>query len=474
MKESEKVAEPDSIRLGLSVPLFTAAIIAIAAGTLVGMIGIWGAAAWGKPVPEWQKIGHAHSSWWGVLLIIASMLMPYANLKPTLKRLITIIAFIAPVLWISMLASYYETGKKILAFGVVSAILEILLFASLLLVALSALVRIPFFYHKSEPSRFDIVSDVYVQKGIFLIPTLIIFVGVLVGFALAWTFKITLSPIKPAALVQLHDHVILISASAMIILLAMSVFKVSNGVFKLAYNLMRIALPLTLIGLILFNVFAVHSLVWVIPAGIYFILLLLSIPAIYLSKGSGSASERGSSQPAQLPLVFPIKLSTTISLSVLAILISTGAYIALAYDTSPYITVTYKQPAGSPYPGPYPSEYIGTAPAKDTPRGLENAHLSPGSWFHVAIAWLIVLALFGDKLFGKRVGLLNLLIATIPMAPLFNTLGRYLAWLGIPNGIGALWFAGHPLKGFNIVVLFIVGVVAIYTMKKAVKSKEIR
>ncbi|MEM1946617.1 MAG: hypothetical protein QW614_03085 [Candidatus Caldarchaeum sp.] len=144
----------------------------------------------------------------------------------------------------------------------------------------------------------------------------------------------------------------------------------------------------------------------------------------------------------------------------LAILIATGAYIAVTWDTSPDLTVTYKQPQNKPYPGPYPAIYTGTAPAKDTPRGLENAHLSPSSWYHVAVAWLLVVKVFGTVLFGaNRPGLLYLFAFTIPLAPTFNMLGRYLAWLGIPNGIGALWLAGHPLKGFNLISLFVVSVV---------------
>lgn len=492
MKEDERVIELDSdTRLGLSIPLFIAAILSLATGTLVGLLGIWGASAWGKPVPEWEKLGHAHTAWWSVLIMVAAILMPYASLKPTVKRLITIGTFIGPVLWIGMIGSYYEIGgPKIWLFtdddsvqtyyelpilGIGASLLEVLGFSSLMLVGLSAAgVKIPYLYGKPEQSRFDLISDVYVPRKIFLIPTLTIAAGVLVGFALTGIFKVTNTPTEPAALVQLHTHPAMIATSAMLILLAMSILNVSSRVFRLAYSLMRISLPAVLIGLLLFNLFALHSLVWVIPAGIYYALLLLSIPAIFIAGRSKSSEEvkritvsGGSPLLQHISLASSIRLSMVICLSILAILVGTGAYIALVYDTTPYTTVTYKQPEGSPYPGPYPDEYIGTAPVKGTPRGLENAHLSPGSWFHVAVAWLIVLALFGNRLFERRIGLLNLLIFTIPMAPLFNTLGRYLAWLGIPNGIGALWFAGHPLKGFNIVVLFIIGLISLYAISKA-------
>jgi hypothetical protein len=48
------------------------------------------------------------------------------------------------------------------------------------------------------------------------------------------------------------------------------------------------------------------------------------------------------------------------------------------------------------------------------------------------------------------------------MAPIFNFNGRILAWLDVPYGIGSLYLAGHPIKGFNILGLFVVGVVALY------------
>ncbi|MEM1776912.1 MAG: hypothetical protein QXY00_02505, partial [Acidilobaceae archaeon] len=73
---------------------------------------------------------------------------------------------------------------------------------------------------------------------------------------------------------------------------------------------------------------------------------------------------------------------------------------------------------------------------------------------------------------------------TIPLAPFFNALGRYLAWApdlgpaalalqieepmfpGAPGGIGALWYAGHPLKAFNILALAILGIALIYIISK--------
>jgi acyl CoA:acetate/3-ketoacid CoA transferase beta subunit len=62
----------DTIRLGLNIPLFVASMIAIAIGTFTGIVGIWGYAAQKQVVPEWIKVGHAHASWWAVLILIAA------------------------------------------------------------------------------------------------------------------------------------------------------------------------------------------------------------------------------------------------------------------------------------------------------------------------------------------------------------------------------------------------------------------
>ncbi|MEN3048577.1 MAG: hypothetical protein ABDH63_07370, partial [Candidatus Caldarchaeales archaeon] len=105
-----KKAETETIRLGLNLPLFIAAMIAIGTGTLVGMMGIWGAAAWGRAVPEWEKVGHAHSSWWAVLIVIAAMVLPSLSIKPWAKKLIVAGTFLGPTLWIGVLATYYEIG----------------------------------------------------------------------------------------------------------------------------------------------------------------------------------------------------------------------------------------------------------------------------------------------------------------------------------------------------------------------------
>ncbi|MCS7145166.1 MAG: hypothetical protein RMJ28_00025 [Nitrososphaerota archaeon] len=468
-----------TIVLGLNLPMFVAGLVAMGMGTLVGMLGIWGAAAWGKPVPEWEKVGHAHSSWWGILIMIASLVLPSLGLKPWVKKLIVAGTFVGPTLWIGVLATYYEIGGPTLwrleaptapgtyydipVIGLAASGLELLGFVALGLVALSAIgLNIPLLSTKEAPpkSRYEFLTEIQVPRRIFVVPTIAIIVSVLVGFALTALFKAVHQPISPSALVQLHDHAALLATSALLVLLVMHVFDVRERTRAIGIRLMEISLPLTIVGLLVFNLTGVHSIVWVAPAGIYYLLLLLAVP---VSLGFYSWGE----PPASGARVTAFNIALGVCFVGLVILVATGAYIALNYDTTPNVTVTYKQPQGSPYPGPYPAVYIGTAPAVNTPRGLENAHLSPGSWYHAAIAWLLILSMFGTVLIGeKRPGLLYLFAFTIPLAPTFNMLGRFLAWLGIPNGIGALWFAGHPLKGFNLISLFVITVIALIILSR--------
>jgi hypothetical protein len=146
-------------------------------------------------------------------------------------------------------------------------------------------------------------------------------------------------------------------------------------------------------------------------------------------------------------------------------LVSLGPVIALGWATRPDVTVTYKQPEGQPYPGPYPEKYIGTAPVAKSPRGLENLHLSPGSWTHVALFWLLALLLFGEPI-GRILGrptLIFLVVTTIPLAPLFNAFGRTAAWADLPAGIGGMWFAAHPLKFFNV---FLLGAIVVAMIRR--------
>jgi hypothetical protein len=121
--------------------------------------------------------------------------------------------------------------------------------------------------------------------------------------------------------------------------------------------------------------------------------------------------------------------------------------------------------------GPYPDveNYQGTAPVKHTPRGLENFHLSPGSWSHVAILWLLILLIFGREIFQtiKAPKLLFALGITIVQAPIINSIGRIGAWLDLPGGIGPLFLVAQPLKTLNILILIVITILFL-----SIKSKN--
>lgn len=459
----------DTIRLGLNVPLFVASLISIASGTFIGMVGVWGYIAQKLVVPEWVKVGHAHAAWWSVPILIAALLVSSLPLARWFRSFLIVVAFLCPGLWLVLgQLAHYHLGIEFAKW--LMPVFEIPLFIALVGTLLTAAgVKISFITASAEPKpgKYDILSSVDVDRRVFLVPTLTATVGVIVAFILTATFKLTHSPITPAALVQLHDHLVLISISAVIALLALRVLNVSKNLFKASIRIMEIALPLTAVGLLAFNLVGLHSLVWVVPAAIYYILPILAFLAAIGALPKASKEE--------LPYTPAIRVSLAFVYALILILVAQGAYIALVWDTSPNITVTFKQPQGVSYPGPYPATFLGTAPVKDTPRGLENAHLSPDSWSHVAAMWLITLAIVGSAILVERFkkpGLLYLFLVTIPMAPFFNMVGRYLAWwaglpAGAPGGIGAMYYAGHPLKGFNIILLFVIGLVLLYTMTKS-------
>ncbi len=229
-------------------------------------------------------------------------------------------------------------------------------------------------------------------------------------------------------------------------LLAMRAVGVGERIFAVTYRLGLIGLPLLVVGWFLFNLLRLHSLVHVVPSVLYFALLVLGLLGLCGRFGLRTASE----------LHFHFVRGALVFTWILMIgLVAVGPVIALRWDTHPSVTVTYRQPEGQTYPGPYPEKYLGTAPVARSPRGLENLHLSPGSWTHVALFWLLALLLFGESM-GRiltRPTLTFLAATTIPLAPLFNALGRIGAWADLPAGIGALWFAGHPLKFFNVFLL---------------------
>lgn len=471
----------DTIKLGVNIPLFVIGTLVVGFGSLIGIIGIWGYFAKGTISPEWIKISHGHIAWWGVLVLIASVILPSLNVKSWFKSIVLIGTALAPLVWGVGFYLYY--ARDISAAMYLLPISEAVLLIILLAVALVASgFRLPFITTEEvTKGRFELITNIEIPRRIFIVPTIVAILGVLVGFYITSTFRVAHKPIEPAALVQFHTHTVILSASAVIMLLLLRILNVEDRVFNIAVRISQVALPLVFLGLLLFNIAKIHSLVWVIPAGIYYLLpIAVFLASIGLIK----------SKPVDIPYHPAMKTSIAFATLVLLVLIATGAYIALKWDTTPEVTVTFRQEA-FPHVGPYydPEKgYPGTAPARNTPRGLENAHYSPGSWLHVALMWLVGLTLLSasgafTNILNKP-GLLYLFAITIPLAPFFNALGRYLAWApylgpaalalqieepmfpGAPGGIGALWYAGHPLKAFNILALAILGIALIYIISK--------
>ncbi len=451
------------IELGLDVPLFIAATVAVGFGTLSGEAGIWRYLAWKNAVPYWIKVGHAHLTWWTAFLMLAPILLPGLGIALWAKSAIIIVSFVFPLAWLAAMYAYYEKGGSLIS-TLAMPILEALGFGSLLLVFLSASgFQIPLISTTApiQMSKWEILSGVSVPNEIFLVPTVVASLGVAVAWIIAYRFYTTTPhrPIRPAALVQLHNHTAMIAVSATLMLIILSVMGVSDAIFNTGCALAVVSLPLLVVGLLAFVLFRVRSIVWVAPTGLFYVLVILA----FLATVGIVPTDPASSGIAAYDGFTALRISLAVSLAMILITASLGPYIGLKWDVSSDTTVTYSQPDGTSYPGPYPAKYAGTQPVAGTPRGLENAHLSPGSWLHVVVTWILALMLAGNFIFGSLLhlpALVYLFAITIPMAPIFNFNGRILAWREIPYGIGSLYFAAHPLKGFNILSLFAVGVAA--------------
>jgi hypothetical protein len=453
------------IELGLDVPLFIAATVAVGFGTLSGEVGIWRYLAWKKAAPYWIKVGHAHLTWWTAFLMLTSILLPGLGIVLWAKYAIIIISFIFPLAWLAAMYAYYEKRGSLLSMLSMPA-MEALGFGSLPVVFITAsgfhlpwvsagaLVQLP---------KWELLSRVSVPNEIFLVPTAVASLGVAVAWVIALLFDTTTphKPIRPAALVQLHNHTAMLAVSAALMLVILNVMGVNQSVFNVGYALAIISLPLIVVGLLVFVLFKVHSIAWIAPTGLFYMLIVMAFLAVVGVIPTNPASTGIAAYEGFAAL----RASLAVALAMTLITASLGPIIGLKWDTSPDTTVTYTQPEGTPYPGPYPAKYIGTQPVGGTPRGLENAHLSPGSWLHIVLTWQLALMLAGSFIFSSLFHmptLVYLFAITIPMAPVFNFNGRILAWLDVPYGIGSLYFAGHPIKGFNILSLFVVGVVALY------------
>lgn len=470
--------EKEKIILGLNVPLFCASLFVLFVGApLIGLYGIWGFIIPKIPFPQHLKVLHAHLSWWSIVILVASLIAPPLSLKKWFKKIIIFISFVLPILYPLFINLHYQTqnpyvldlGKfgvyYLTIFGFLGFLIEILFFGLMfILLFIASDLKIPIFTQQEiSKDKYELLSEITISKKTIFVSTIFLLLSVITGIYILSQFVLQHRAISPAALVQLHTHIGFFAIGMLMIVITLSVVGANERIINLAHNLGIVSLSMTFLGLLAFIYLKLPSIVWVIPSMLYYILLIIGLLSLL-----GKFGLREFSGPQNY-----IRIALIVIWSALLIFVLAGPYLALRYDTSPDLTVTYKQKDGGlegKHIGPYPSpeEWQGTAPVVRTPRGIENFHLSPGSWSHVAIFWLIVLFLFGEKMLSQiRIpNFIFFLATTIPLAPILNAMGRIGAWLGPAVGGGALYLGGHPLKVINIISLFIVSVLWLMQMKK--------
>jgi hypothetical protein len=255
------------IELGLDVPLFIAAMVAVGFGTLSGEVGIWRYLAWKKAAPYWIKVGHAHLTWWTTFLMLASILLPGLGIALWAKYAIIIISFIFPLAWLAAMFAYYEKGGSLVSM-LSMPMMEALGFGSLLVVfVIASGFQLPWISTGAavQLPKWELLSGVSVPNEIFLVPTIVTSLGVAVAWVIALLFDTTTphKPIRPAALVQLHNHTAMLAASAALMLIILNVMGVSQSAFNIGYYLAIVSLLLIVAGLLAFVLFNVHSIAWI-------------------------------------------------------------------------------------------------------------------------------------------------------------------------------------------------------------------
>jgi hypothetical protein len=474
------------IKLGLHIPLFSASLVTLLVGApLLGLIGVWMFAQQGEPVPHFLKVSHAHVAWWSVALLISSLIMPALPLKRIVKRIIAAGAFFILPLYALSIALHYNSAADKLSlpflgelfvtpYGFASFALELIFFAVMLGLALMAAgVRFPKFLQSgsSAPTRYELASNVSVPGKAFGAYAFFLSLAIIIGFYILANFTLQYKPITPAALVQFHTHMGIFAIGFLMVLIAMRAVGVSFSRWLLTYNLGIVSLAATALGFLIFIIFNTHSIAWVLPAMLYFAVLVLGWISLLGKFGL---------RPPDDNYFHFTRWALIVIWGFLLIFTLAGPYLAAQYSKTPDLTVTYKQPGGGiggKHIGSYPdpkTELQETAPVKGNPRGLENFHLSPGSWAHVAIFWLLILMLFGKRIF-QTIGaptLLFVFAVTIAQAPIINGIGRIGAWLGHPAGAGPLLFVAHPLKTLNILALLIVMIVLMVKLRNQQQSES--
>ncbi len=472
-------------RLGLSVPLFCASLVAILIGApILGLTGIWGYIVPGNIVPVYLKVMHAHVAWWSLIILLNAFLVPSLPLKQWFKKWVVWSSFlIIPLYVFLMIAHYMVTDPATIsignfgifyvsAFGALAFVTEILFFATVIAIALLASgIRISYLTTDSAtPSRLDIVSDITIPGDSVRTYIDFLILAILLGILVLVQFNIQHKPVSPAGLVQFHTHIAFFAIGTLMTIIMLRALGVRDVFVTLMQYLGKFSLAATTIGFLFFIILNTHSAAWVVPAFIYYAFLIMGWIALWGKFGLKEA-KGGEFDFVRGCLIF---LWGALLLFILA-----GPYIALKHDTNRNLTVSYVQDnggIGGKHVGAYPdpTNYQGTAPNKGTPRGLENFHLSPASWAHVGIFWLIILLMFGKQLLTDigRPNLLFMLAIIIAQAPVFNAVGRLAAWADIPSlpkfptGPGPLYLIAHPLKTLTIIMLIVITIVWMKKMNK--------
>ena len=425
-------------------------------------------------VPQFLKIMHAHVTWWSLIILIISLLLPGLLIKSWFRRFIIVGSFLVFPLYVIAMSIHYAVIEPmavnvsaigsffISPYGAVVFALEILFFATTVIVGLSAIgVKLSFVYEPNpKPSTYDLTSDITISPRAILGYLVFLVIAVCLGLFILGQFTLQHKAVDPAALVQLHTHIGIFALGFLMIILAMNALGVKQKIITLAENLGIISLAVTVLGFLAFIYLGMPSIVWVAPAMLYFVVLAI---------GWLSTLGKFGLKPDGEHFNF-VRVSMAVIWGALLLFVLAGPYLALQYDTTSNVTVSYKQTSGAPYIGAYPDpeKYPGSAPNVHTPRGVENFHLSPSGWAHTAIFWLVVILLFGPRIFGG-IGaphLLFMLATIIPMAPIINSIGRIGAWSGLAFGIGPLYLVGHPLKTLNVLILLIVTILWIRFAKQ--------
>lgn len=469
--------------IGLNIPLFCASLTALFLGAPgLGLIGVWGYLVQKSAVPQFAKVMHAHVSWWSVVILVAAFLLPLIPFKRWFKRAVIIFSFVAMPAYVFFLTMHHavvgQTPQQIAgfgsffltAYGLGGFAVEILFFASMFAIGLGSIgIRLPFVTStEPAPLRYELTSQVVLSRRVIIGYLSFLAVAIVAGLTILSVFTLQDKPVSPAALVQFHTHMGIFAISYFMVMLLMGAVGVKEEISSFVEKFGIVALGATAVGFAVFIFIGGSSAVWAIPAAVYYGFGVLVMGFLAARGKFGLVPVGASFNFVRSAIVFVMA-----SLFIFTI---AGPYLALTYDRTPDETVTYKQPEGGLHvgPSPDPQHYPGTAPVAKTPRGIENFHLSPASWAHVALFWLIALLLFGDKILGAlgAPNFIFLLAVTIAQAPLFNAVGRLGAWSGLPFGIGPLYLVGHPLKTLNILMLFIVSVLWMRKMKRDEKQEN--